>query len=197
MDEDPLGTARGMLFGSIISIILWAVLILLGLHCARADMIHELRVRKAKIIVDAFYDHTGRANFSPHCEYLITYHERLEVEGARKGYEYARGYGAAWYWSMVYGGANFSLRCYAVAPGSCAGPMDVKRAPLVLDPERNIAWHVEEMWGFYKRGIRGLALCEHVFLPANPRDWGGGRFAKVDRKHRRRIKKAYEDGELP
>jgi len=158
---------------------------------------HDLRVRKAEVIVRAFYDHRGRENFLPHCEYLVSEHERLETEGLRKGYTHARGYGAAWWYSLVYGGANFSLRCYATAPGNCAGPLDVKHWPLVLQPDRNIRWHVEEMWGFYKRGVRGRDLCEHTFLPASPRDWGNGRFAKTDAKHRRRIRRAYERGELP
>ena len=168
-----------------------------------AQTIHDLRVKKCELIVQTFYNHAGRASFLPHCEYLIDCHEGLEAEGVRKrglgreGYERAKGYGAAWWWSACYGGANFSLRCYATAPGSCAGPMDVKRAPLVLDPHKNILWHCEEMWGAYKRGVRGRDLCEYVMLPANPWDWGGGMFRKTDRKHRALIAKAYREGWLP
>jgi hypothetical protein len=75
--------------------------------------------------------------------------------------------------------------------------MDVKHWPLVLDPAENIRWHVREMWGFYREGVRGRDLCEAVFLPAAPRDWGGGMFARTDRKHRVAIARAYREGRLP
>jgi len=45
--------------------------------------------------------------------------------------------------------------------------------------------------------VRGRDLCEAVFLPAAPRDWGGGMFARTDRKHRVAIARAYREGRLP
>lgn len=144
---------------------------------SEAERLHGLRVRKCEKIVEALYPNSG---FLPYCETLVATHERMEAEGGPQ----AAGFGAAWWWSLIYGGANFSLRVGGVAPGSCAGPMDVKHYPLVRDPEENIRWHCREMLGFYKRGVRGRDLCEHVFYPAAPRDWGGGRFRRTERKHR-------------
>lgn len=56
--------------------------------------------------------------------------------------------------------------------------------PLVLDPVANIEHHCREMLGFWQRGVRGRRLCECVFLPARPRDWGGGRFRRTEARHR-------------
>lgn len=210
-DCDPLPLRTSCLVIAGLWALAWVLIIwaFTGLvRWARSDTLHELRVKKATILVKAFYDHPGRANFGPYCDYLVSTHEAIEAEGLRKkglgieGYEYAEGYGAAWWWSMVYGGANFSLRCYGKARGGCAGPMDVKHWPRVLDPQKNIRWHCEEMWEAYKVGTRGLALCEYVMLPDDPRDWdidehGDGRFARTDAKHRKRITLAYREGELP
>lgn len=157
---------------------------------ADAKRIHELRVRKCELLVTTFYPKSG---FLPYCEVLVTTHERMEAEGGPR----MNGFGGAWYWSLVYGATNFGLRVGGVAPGHCAGPMDVKHWPLVLDPVENIEWHCREMAGFYRRGVRGRALCEHVFLPANPRDWGGGRFRRTDMRFRRCIAEGYRVGRLP
>jgi len=156
-------------------------LILAAQAPAEADALHELRVKKCERIVQTFYPHSG---FLPYVDFFVAEHERL-------------GMGEAWYWSLVYGGANFSLKVGGVAPGGCAGPMDVKHRPLVLDPKANIRWHCREMAGFYARGVRGIDLCKHVFLPSRPRDWGGGRFAKTDRKFRKCIERGYEYHKLP
>lgn len=155
---------------------------------ATPGAVHDLRVRKAERIVATFYADSG---FLPYCEVLVATHERMAAEHAQPGFA------AAWYWSLVYGAANFGLRVGGVAPGACAGPMDVKHSPLVLDPVANIEWHCREMLGFYKRGVRGRRLCEHVFLPAAPRDWGGGRFRRTDRRFRACIRRGYEAGKLP
>jgi len=144
------------------------------------DLLRQLRVRKCRYIVQHLYPHSG---FAPYVEFFVSEHERL-------------GMAEAWWYSLVYGGANFSLRVGATAPGSCAGPMDVKHRPLILDPKANIRWHCREMAGFYRRGVRGLRLCECVFYPARPHDWGGGRFAKTDRRHRACIERAYQEGRL-
>jgi hypothetical protein len=143
--------------------------------------LRDLRVAKCRMIVERLYPRSG---FGPYVEFFIDEHERL-------------GMGAEWWWSLVYGGANFSLRVGARAPGNCAGPMDVKHYPLVLDPKANIRWHCREMAGFYGRGVRGIRLCYSVFLPANPRDWGGGRFKRTHRKHLQCIEAAYKRGDLP
>ena len=141
------------------------------------ERLHELRVRKCEKLVRTFYPNSG---FLPYCETLIATHERMEAEGRPR----AAGFGGAWYWSAVYGAANFSLRVGATAPGNCAGPMDVKHRPLVTDPVANIEWHCREMLGFYVRGVRGRDLCESVFYPRAPRDWGGGRFRRTDARFR-------------
>ena len=150
----------------------------------RTVALHDLRVKKCQRLVLTFYPHSG---FLPYVDFFISEHERL-------------GMGEAWYWSAVYGGANFSLQVGGRAPGNCAGPMDVKHYPRVMDPEANISWHCREMAGFYKRGVRGRDLCEHVFLPANPRDWqvrnGQGRFARTDAKFRECIERGYAYGKL-
>lgn len=152
-----------------------------------AQRVHELRVKKAERLVATFYPGSG---FLPYCDYLVTTHERMEADHG------APGFGAAYYWSLVYGAANFSLRVGGVAPGNCAGPMDVKAYPLVRDPVKNIDWHCREMLGFYKRGVRGRRLCEYVMLPARPHDWGGGRFRRTDMKFRECIAQGYAVGKL-
>lgn len=159
-----------------------------GRVLSRAARLHSLRVAKAERIVGTFYANSG---FLPHCETLVSTHERMAREHGQPGFA------DAWYWSLVYGGANFGLQVGGVAPGSCAGPMDVKHSPLVLDPVANIEWHCREMLGFYKRGVRGRNLCEHVMLPSAPRDWGGGRFRRTDAKFRECIRQGYEVGKLP
>jgi len=149
--------------------------------------IHELRVRKCTRIVQQLYPRSG---FEPYIEFFITEHERL-------------GMGEAWYWSAVYGAANFGLRVRATSAGNCAGPMDVKHYPLVTDPEANICWHCAEMNGFYRQGVRDIDLCKHVFYPAQPHDWDtdrkgrNGRFARTDRRHRECIERGYAVGKLP
>ena len=158
--------------------------------------IHELRVARASVIVRGLYNHEGRANFLPYVEHLVSQHEWYEREGTRKGYPYAEGFGAAYYYSLVYGGANADLKCYVVFPGSCCGPMDVKRQPLVLDPKRNVEWHVAEFWTGQRKGYRDLGLCRYTMLPSAPRDWGRGRFRKTDAKHRTVTAKAYAEGRL-
>ena len=176
-----------------VSYLLVVLIIVYLLCCAsvgKCSTIHELRVKKCEILIKAFYNHEGRANFLPHVEYFISHHEAYE------GNPNGKGFGATWYWSLVYGGANFSMRCYATAPGNCAGPLDVKHYPLVRDPQANIRHHCAEMYGFYAHGVRGIDLCKHVFLPANPRDWGRGRFRRTEKKHRDRINLAYQRGEL-
>lgn len=155
-----------------------------------AQALHDLRVKKCERLVATFYANSG---FLPYCEVLVSTHERMEREGGPR----AAGFGAAWYWSLVYGAANFGLRVGGVAPGNCAGPMDVKHYPLVRDPVANIEHHCREMLSYYKRGVRGRRLCEWVMYPARPHDWGGGRFRKTDAKFRECIERGYAVGKLP
>lgn len=163
---------------------------------ATALELRELRIRKCEYIVKTFYDHEGRTAFLPHVEYFIRCHEGMEEDAVARGRTAAEGFRNTWYWSLVYGAANFSLRCYATAPGNCCGPMDVKHYPLVIEPEANIRYHCSEMLGFYVRGVRGIDLCRHVFYPARPHDWGGGRFRKTEAKHRACLAKGYAAGKL-
>jgi hypothetical protein len=158
-----------------------------------ASEIHRLRVRKCLRIIQTFYDYAGRANFTPHIEYFVSYHERLEREGVARGDMRAKGFGECWWWSLVYGGANFGMTCYGVSPGNCAGPLDVKAYPLVLDPEENIRHHTDEMFSYYRdNGVRGIDLCEWVMYPSAPFDWGGGMFHMTNEKHLADIVRAYK-----
>lgn len=177
--------------------VLAMLLVLVSAPLAAQPDLHEIRVKKCKRIIETFYNHPGRANFGPHVEYFVSYHEQLERDHLAKGDRRAEGFGATWWWSLVYGGANFGMTCYGIAPGSCAGPLDVKHRPLVLDPEANIRHHTQEMFGYYlHKGVRGIDLCKWVMYPARPHDWGGGRFRKTDLKHKKDILRAYEFGKL-
>ncbi len=151
--------------------------------------LHALRLAKCRVIAALYDTGSRRADFRPYCGFLIDEHERLGM--------YAPGFEEAWYWSMCYGGANFGLRCFATAPGNCAGPMDVKQWPLVMDPERNIRIHVAEMLKGWRLGYRDRGLCEYVMLPRAPRDWGGGKFAAADDRHRAALRKAHAERRLP
>ena len=163
----------------------------------KAQAIHNLRVKKFTRIVQTFYNYQGRASILPYVDHFISEHERIEREAIAKGITSAKGFASTWWWSAVYGGANFSLTCYGVAPGGCAGPMDVKHYPLVRDPKKNITWHIEEQFYGWKLGYRGRGLCEYVMYPARPHDWGGGKFRKTHAKHLACIERGYEFGKLP
>ena len=137
------------------------------------------RYDKASYIVRRLYHYGDRRDFLPYVGYLIAEHQRLERKSGQ------RGFGAAYFFSMIYSAANFGMRCYATAPGWCAGPMDTKTpGRYLLDPRANIRHHVAEMLDGYRRGYRDRGLCEYVFTPANPRDWGGGRFRRTEAKMR-------------
>ena len=97
---------------------------------------------------------------------------------------------------MVYAGANAELKVGARFEGNCAGPMDVKAWPLVLDPAANIEHHVAEAALGWRKGHRGLGLCRYVMVPSAPRDWGGGRFLRTHQRHLSVIENAYRDGSL-
>lgn len=162
-----------------------------------AAEIHKLRVAKCKRIIQTFYNYNGRANFTPHIEFFVSYHEQLERDFLAKGDQRAKGFGEVWWWSLVYGGANFGMTCYGVAPGNCAGPLDVKHYPLVLDPKENIKHHCQEMFGYYlHNGVRGIDLCKWVMMPCNPHDWGGGMFRRTNERHLADIARAYKFGRL-
>lgn len=147
-----------------------------------AEVLSPLALAKCRLIVRDLYPTSG---FEPWCGTLIAEHEK------RGNQDFA----AAWYFSLVYGGANAELRVGAVFPGNCCGPLDVKHFPLVIEPSANIRWHVAEMWTGYRKGYRDLGLCRYTMLPANPRDWGPhpGMFSRTDRKHRAVIERAYRE----
>lgn len=114
-------------------------------------------------------------SYSPDlADYLCSEHER-------------RGIGPEWYFSLIYGMANFGLRVGATAPGRCYGPMDVKwpycarsdaerllagrawHQGILRDPYVNIACHTGEMARLHERtGRTGMALIRSVFYPAAP-----------------------------
>lgn len=173
--------------------LLLAGLLALAGSCHGDALTFEQRARREKCayLVSRLYPNKGRANFLPYVGFLCSEHERLAASDKR-----GAGFEAAWFYSLVYGAADFGLRCFATAPGAYAGPMDVKHSPLVMDPEANIRWHCREMFGFYKRGVRGRDLCESVFYPARPRDWGGGRFRRTEALFRRTLAHGYATGKL-
>ena len=194
-DGDPIGGARGMCLGvAVMLILVAATVVLYMIGCpkrAHAASIHNpLALAKCRIIANLYARGDSR-DFYPWCGTLIAEHERLALTSPE-----GRGFESAWWWSMVYGGANFNLRCYTTAPGNCAGPMDVKHLPLLTDPGDNIRYHCLEMFGFWKRGVRGIDLCKHMFYPAAPRDWGGHMFAVTDERHRIAIFRGYARGRL-
>ena len=68
---------------------------------------------------------------------------------------------------------------------------------MIRDTGANIHAHVSETWLGYSKGYRGRGLCEYVMLPSAPRDYGNGRFARTDAKHRTVIVQAYAEKRLP
>lgn len=165
---------------------------------SEAQIVRDLRIRKATIIVRELYPQSG---FEPHIPFFIDRHT-------------AAGLSEDWWWSLAYGGANFSLKVGGKAPGGCRGPMDAKlpipkawrptdlysgtwRDSLLLDPRINIAVHVNEcVYHHNRRGARGYRLMQTVFYPRSPRDWGGGRIWRTHKTHERVIQRAYADGRL-
>lgn len=155
----------------------------------------QAATRKAHHLVATHADHAGKASFLPHVTELVEYCYQLEEEYDEPGF------GATWYQALVYGFANFNLKCYAIAhyedSADCTGPFDVKQQnPHVLDPIDNMKHHVDEQFLGWQKGYRGLGLCRYVFLPSSPRDWGGGQFAKTDRLFRQSLQQAYQRGDL-
>jgi hypothetical protein len=154
-------------------------------HNNRLDMLHYIRVQKAERLIRRFANHDGNASFLPYAEDLVSYCEYIEQSND------APGFGGTWYWALVYGYANFNLRCYKIAyypprlGDDCTGPFDVKKEPHVLDPVDNMKHHVDEQYTGWKKGYRGIGLCKYVMYPARPHDWGGGQFAKTHRKFSR------------
>lgn len=99
-----------------------------------------------------------------------------------------QGIAGEWYWSLVYGHANFGLVVGREVNG-CYGPCDVRWAfaqgcreecralargrpwtrALLRDPYVNIRVHVAEMCNYRdSNNAHGLTLLRHVFLPAAP-----------------------------
>lgn len=158
------------------------------------NRLHNIRVLKAERIVQTFANYEGKSGFLPYVEDLVSYCEELaEKHGEPK-------FADTWYYALVYGYANFGLRCYSIAryadSADCTGPYDVKKEPHVLDPVENMRHHVDEQFLGWQLGYRGRGLCEYVMLPSAPRDWGGGKFAQTDRKFKACIQRGYEVGKI-
>lgn len=147
----------------------------------------EMRIAKCKYIVQTLYPNSG---FLPYCAVLIDEHMRLERECA------ADGYGEAWWWSLVYGAAEFGLQVGVIAPNNRTGPMGVYHRPPILEPAENIRYHCHRMLRYYKRGIRGIKLCEVMHDPLHPCDWNNGIFERTHKRFRRCITGATHDGIL-
>ncbi len=187
------------------TIALTAALIAATVATAAPDATHDLRVAKARAVVSAGYSYGDERDFLPYVGYLVTYHEQLERDALAKK-KPAEGYASAYWWTLVYGGSNFGLRCYRRAPGACVGPLDVKGKRGSIDPHRNIQLHCQEMLEGYLRGYRDLGLCRYVMYPARPHDWGyawcpalgrrAGRFERTDLRHRTLLGNAYRAGEI-
>ena len=152
----------------------------------RGRDVHAIRLAKARVIVQDLYPDSGMYAW---LGTLIREHEAYGDED----------FAGTYYWSLVYGGANFSLRVGATAPGYCSGPLDVKMGNardhrrMRTDTAAHIRHHVAEMWLGYRKGYRGRRLCEYVFLPSRPRDWGGGKFRQADASHRACIERAHRE----
>ena len=185
LGEPPPGAfvIRAVVFAAAIAVV---VILWLWFHGSAegAEVRNQLALAKCRLVVRECYPNSG---FYPWCGTLIAEHEKREVPG----------FAAAWWYSLVYGGANAKLKVGAVFPGNCAGPMDVRAYPLVLEPGANIRHHTDEMWLGYRKGYRDRRLAEYVMLPSAPRDWGGGRFKHTDARHRSVIRRAYKEGKLP
>jgi hypothetical protein len=183
----PEPSPRSPAFGAAACLALAVALVCLLWPCGRArgaEVANQFALAKCRLIVRECYPNSG---FYPWCGTLLAEHEKRGN----------RDFAAHWWWSLVYGGADFGLRVGGIAPGNCAGPMDVKAWPLVLEPGANIRHHVAEAWLGYRLGYHERRNCEYVFLPSAPRDWGGGRFARTDARHRTVIARAYREGKLP
>ncbi len=170
---------------------------------AEAQAIHDLRVRKCERLWQTFAPWSYSEDL---VDFFVTEHER-------------RGIADQWYYSFLYGMANFGLRAGATAPGHCYGPMDCKwpyaaraDAAHVLEgawgesalrqPRVNIACHVGEMARHHESTEReGMALLRTVFYPAAP--WGRAtnrwapQWSKWDRRCRACIERGYAVGKLP
>lgn len=156
--------------------------------CHAAEVRSPLALAKCRLIVETCYPNSG---FYPWCGTLVAEHERYaDLKGEP-------GFSSSWYWSLVYAGANAELKVGAAFPEGCAGPMDVKHYPRILEPGANIRWHVREAYLGYSKDYRGLRNAEYVMVPSSPRDWGGGRFRKTDARHREVIREAYAERRLP
>jgi hypothetical protein len=171
------------------------LLLLVAPAYTQQDELRALRIAKASQVVRAGYSYGDERDFLPYVPYLIDYHAQLERDAIRKG-KPGQGYAAAWWWTLVYGGANFSLKCHRRAPGRCVGPLDVKGKRGSDDPKRNIEYHCQEMLQGYLRGYRGLGLCRYVMMPGRPTDWGGGMFRRTHARHLRLLSAGYAAGKL-
>jgi hypothetical protein len=160
---------------------------------------HELRVSKCTRLWQTFAPWSYSADL---VKFFISEHER-------------RGIADQWYYSMIYGMANFGLRIGAIAPGDCYGPMDVKwpycarsdaayviKGPwgrsALKDPYVNIACHAGEA---ARTGRRGMYMLRTVFYPAAPYGRACNAWApqwdKWDRKFSACIDRGYSVGKLP
>jgi len=193
----------------LLALLLALLLVLLLAGCAAAqakdapapEVLRALRIAKASQVVRAGYSYGDERDFLPYVPYLVRYHEYLEGEAIRKG-KPGQGYAAAYWWSLVYGGANFSLKCHRSAPGNCRGPLDVKGKRGSGNPQRNIEYHCQEMLTGYLLGYRGLGLCEYVMMPNAPRGWSYrwdkslrrsvDIFERTDMRHRVLLARWYE-----
>jgi hypothetical protein len=181
------------------------LLLLVAPAYTQQDELRALRIAKASQVVRAGYSYGDERDFLPYVPYLIDYHAQLERDAIRKG-KPGQGYAAAWWWTLVYGGANFSLKCHRRAPGRCVGPLDVKGKRGSDDPKRNIEYHCQEMLQGYLRGYRGLGLCRYVMMPGRPQEWqviwcpqlgrSAGRFERTNLRHLRLLSAGYAAGEL-
>ena len=179
-----------------------ALTVAIAAHAGAADLAPDakqqamkllvVRCDKASYVVARLYHYGDRRDFLPYVPALVSEHRRLEAKAGKR----ADGFGAAYWFSLVYGAANFGLRCYARAPGGCVGPLDCKRVPGAIDPRVSIRHHVAEMLEGYLRGYRDRGLCEYVFYPAAPRDWGGGRFQRTDARMRGCLDLGYKLGKV-
>ena len=148
--------------------------------------VHQERVAKCRAIWQA----SAPWSYSPElAEFFVTEHERQCV-------------GDQWWFSLIYGKANFGLTLHSRSPGLCFGPLDVKwpgfarqvgahKPEDLRDPRLNIRAHVAEMAYYHRRtGETGTSLLARVFYPASPRYYH--RWRSVAREHERYLRSWYQ-----
>lgn len=121
-------------------------------------------------------------------DYFVSEHERL-------------GIAAEWWYSLVYGKANFGLTIGKRAPGLCYGPMDVKwpngakaagatKPDDLRNPRTNIRAYCALASHWHRTtGRTGFRLLAITYYPARPHEYP--RWRPVEKQHQAILAKWY------